>query len=274
MMAALAIMWFYDLHLNTAAYLSRELPGDLYALRGAVLALLVGLFALGMRRSDRLKVQLSRAATFQSLSLLAILVYLILMMSTSRAVELAGGNWLEVAQVALLVAMSAATIVLVPSSKARRWLSVTLQKHLFQHRYDYRQEWLRFTATIGSDSAPLEQALDHLVQNAIEASDDRPVRIDIRRHGGRVEIAVADEGCGMSPDFVATRLFQPFVSTKSGGFGLGAHEARSLVEGMGGSMRVDSRPGGGTTFTISLPAAEPVTLARPEPLTENLRASA
>ena len=46
--------------------------------------------------------QLSRAATFQSLSLLAIVAYLILMMSVSRAVELTGGNWLEIAQVVLL----------------------------------------------------------------------------------------------------------------------------------------------------------------------------
>ena len=60
----------------------------------------------------------------------------------------------------------------------------------------------------------------------------------------------------MDADFVRNRLFQPFVSTKSGGFGIGAFEARSLIVAMGGRLDVDSRPGKGTTFTITLPAAE------------------
>jgi len=62
----------------------------------------------------------------------------------------------------------------------------------------------------------------------------------------------------MDGDFVRNRLFQPFVSTKSGGFGIGTFEARSLIAAMGGHISVDSRPGQGTTFTISVPAAEPV----------------
>ena len=60
----------------------------------------------------------------------------------------------------------------------------------------------------------------------------------------------------MDGDFVRNRLFQPFASTKAGGFGIGAFEARSLIAAMGGRLSVDSRPGEGTTFTISLPAAE------------------
>ena len=156
-MAALTVMWFYDLHLYTAAYLSRDVPEELYALRGAALSLLVVLFALGMRRTGPMKVQLSRAAPFQSLSVLAILFYLIVMMSANRAVELAGGDWLQIAQGALLVTMSGAALVLLPSATARRWVSVMIQKHLFQHRYDYRREWLRFTATIGGRDAPLEE---------------------------------------------------------------------------------------------------------------------
>ena len=59
----------------------------------------------------------------------------------------------------------------------------------------------------------------------------------------------------MDPDFVRNSLFQPFVSSKPGGFGIGAFEARSLVQGMGGRLSVDSAPGRGTTFTIRLPAA-------------------
>jgi len=61
----------------------------------------------------------------------------------------------------------------------------------------------------------------------------------------------------MDGDFIRNRLFQPFVSTKSGGFGIGAFEARSLIAAMGGRIGVDSRPGAGTTFTLQLQAAEP-----------------
>ncbi len=57
----------------------------------------------------------------------------------------------------------------------------------------------------------------------------------------------------MSADFVRTRLFQPFASTKDGGFGVGAFEARSLIAAMGGRMEVDSREGEGSRFTVFLP---------------------
>ncbi len=202
-MGALAAMWFYDLHLYTAAYLSRDLPMELYALRGAVLSLLVVLFALGMRRAAPVRVQLSRAATFQSLSVLAILAYLIVMMSASRAVELAGGDLMQIAELALLVAMSAAALVLLPSPKARRWVSVMLQKHLFQHRYDYREEWLRFTNTVAGDAAPIGQRVAKAMADIggapaglvlLRGSDDRLVPGEGWNWGNVPE--TAGEPCG------------------------------------------------------------------------------
>jgi signal transduction histidine kinase len=75
--------------------------------------------------------------------------------------------------------------------------------------------------------------------------------------GESVAIVIADKGVGMDSDFVRNRLFQPFSSSKRGGFGIGAFEARSLITAMGGRVGVDSSPGKGTTFTITLPAAEP-----------------
>jgi signal transduction histidine kinase len=68
-------------------------------------------------------------------------------------------------------------------------------------------------------------------------------------------IEVVDRGCGMTPGFVRDELFRPFASSKPGGFGIGAYEARELVCGMGGTLTVDSREGEGTCFTIVLPAA-------------------
>jgi putative PEP-CTERM system histidine kinase len=116
-----------------------------------------------------------------------------------------------------------------------------------------------------ADPAALDQAVGHLVQNAIDASPaGTPVRVRFGGVGREVRIEVEDQGCGMTADFVAGRLFLPFASTKEGGFGIGAHEARALVEAMNGRLDVRSRPGAGSCFTIRLPKAEPVSLSKPE----------
>ena len=64
-----------------------------------------------------------------------------------------------------------------------------------------------------------------------------------------------DSGCGMSAEFVRNRLFKPFVSTKSGGFGIGAFEARELVRAMRGRLDVESREGLGSRFVVRVPLA-------------------
>lgn len=103
----------------------------------------------------------------------------------------------------------------------------------------------------------LEQALSHLVQNAIEASaPDMPVLIEVAEDGATASIQVIDSGTGMSHEFLRNSLFKPFVSSKSGGFGIGAFEARELVRAMGGSLEVDSREGLGTRFVIRLERAD------------------
>jgi putative PEP-CTERM system histidine kinase len=105
-----------------------------------------------------------------------------------------------------------------------------------------------------ADPGRLQQAMMHLVQNAIDASPaGAPVRIRFEPLGGEAAIEIADSGCGMSADFIRTRLFQPFASTKESGFGVGAFEARSLIVAMGGRIEVESREGAGSHFTILLP---------------------
>lgn len=102
----------------------------------------------------------------------------------------------------------------------------------------------------------LEQAVGHLVQNAIEASDDAaPVLLDMDVRADALIISVVDSGAGMSPEFVRTDLFRPFQSTKPAGFGIGAYEARELVRTMGGRLQVESREGLGTRFTMTIPFA-------------------
>ena len=111
-----------------------------------------------------------------------------------------------------------------------------------------------------ADPARLEQALGHLIQNAIEASKPgEPVGIVV----GSTTIEVIDRGAGMSAGFVRDRLFRPFVSTKQGGFGIGAFEARQVIQAMGGKLDVVSREGEGTRFVIALrEAVAPVNMER------------
>jgi len=103
----------------------------------------------------------------------------------------------------------------------------------------------------------LETVLGHLLQNATEASvSTEPVLLSTGVVDGQIVIEVADKGHGMSPAFVRDQLFRPFASTKSNGFGIGAFEARQLVEGMGGTITVTSREGEGTVFRVLLPMAQ------------------
>lgn len=101
----------------------------------------------------------------------------------------------------------------------------------------------------------LEQILTHLVQNAIDASpSSSPVNVRLHQGTDEVSIVVEDRGVGMTSEFVRSELFEPFRSTKSGGFGIGAFEARAMIREMGGNLVVRSEPGQGSAFTIHLPA--------------------
>ncbi|ODP37325.1 XrtA/PEP-CTERM system histidine kinase PrsK [Sphingomonas turrisvirgatae] len=106
------------------------------------------------------------------------------------------------------------------------------------------------------EPALLETLLNHLIQNAIEASAaNDPVTIEVNAVQGEARIDVIDRGCGMSAAFVREKLFKPFVSSKPGGFGLGAFEAQKLAAEMGGRIEVDSTEGKGTRFSVVLRAA-------------------
>lgn len=100
----------------------------------------------------------------------------------------------------------------------------------------------------------LERVFGHLLQNAIDASGDNPrVRLQMRRDGAQAVVEVADQGVGMSAEFVRERLFKPFQSTKAAGMGIGAYESQQYVASLGGRIQVDTAPGAGTTVRVFLP---------------------
>jgi putative PEP-CTERM system histidine kinase len=110
------------------------------------------------------------------------------------------------------------------------------------------------SAQVRGDADRLTAALTHLVQNGIDASSGAgPVTLQMRRRGRHAEIEIVDRGQGMNAEFLQRELFAPFRSTKQGGFGIGAYQARALIRELGGTLAVASAPGEGTRFTITLP---------------------
>lgn len=109
---------------------------------------------------------------------------------------------------------------------------------------------------VRASSERLLSVLQHLLQNAVEATDAAgSVAVLLKQDSDQAVITVEDSGSGMSREFVNTRLFKPFDTTKGkAGMGIGAYEARHVVTSMGGQMRVESTPGEGSRFIISLPA--------------------
>ncbi|MCA1653158.1 MAG: XrtA/PEP-CTERM system histidine kinase PrsK [Sphingomicrobium sp.] len=527
-MFALTLMWGYDLNLFTFAYLGSPLAEQLFVWRGLLIAATMPLLAMSDGRHDGWRIRLSRAATFQSLSLLAICGYFTVMTVVATALRGSGWDGTQYLGAGAIVLISLTAILLISSARVRSWAKVKFAKHFFEHRYDYRTEWLRFTGTIGRSGAHapplgervikafadildapgglllvadesgaidcaaswnwpgrplasgdgpvapdfwrrvesegrtvdldaarrgwgasrdrqlgvpswmtkepvawiavplihherlvgmvllaapeyrrsldwedfdllrtagrqaasslaeahgqeallnaqrfeefnrrfafilhdvknlvsqlsllsrnaerhadnpefradmvatlkgsvgkmnellarlapqggmrseraeatplrdllssaiaakrrdhdvrllgdtglwamvdplgLEQAVGHLLQNAIDASPSgEPVIVRVDGDGAGISIAIADQGIGMDSEFVRHRLFQPFASTKQGGFGVGAFEARSLVAGMGGRLTVTSTPGKGSQFTIHLTAADAAPLRK------------
>lgn len=108
------------------------------------------------------------------------------------------------------------------------------------------------------------QVLEHVIRNAQDATPaDGRIRLTVRRAGQRAIVEVADTGSGMDADFVRSRLFNPFQTTKGErGMGIGVYEAREFIRGCGGNIEVESAPGKGTTFVIRLPLAPTLATAQ------------
>jgi two-component system sensor kinase FixL len=110
------------------------------------------------------------------------------------------------------------------------------------------------------DRIQVQQVLINLIRNAIDAMIDSPVRAlfirTSRSRDGFVEVAIEDTGSGIS-DAIAPQLFQPFVTSKQSGMGIGLSICRTIVEAHGGRIWFEPHAGGGTIFHFILPSGEP-----------------
>ena len=108
--------------------------------------------------------------------------------------------------------------------------------------------------TIEGDVFALGRVYRNLILNAVQATaPGGRVEIAAEAANGRARISVADTGCGIPPDRLQA-IFDDFVTTKRRGLGLGLPIARKIVDQLGGSIRVSSEVGRGTTFVIEFPA--------------------
>lgn len=105
------------------------------------------------------------------------------------------------------------------------------------------------------DQETFYSVLNHLVQNAQEATGSEGwVKIKAELIANNLNIAVLDNGCGMSGDFIKNRLFRPFDTTKgNAGMGIGVYEAKQFIESIGGTMQVTSFENEGSTFQLTIP---------------------
>lgn len=172
--AALGAIWLYDLNLYTISYLSEGVPLFLADLRGLALLGAIALLGYGMAREQGdLRFQPSRSFAFQSFSLLVIGAYLVLMVLVAQGLSYIGSEFARILQIGFVILASGLALAFLPSKRLRGWLRVTLSKHLFQHRYDYRAEWLRFTDTIGRAgpvAAPLHERIVQAVADITDSS--------------------------------------------------------------------------------------------------------
>ncbi|MDR3377504.1 MAG: PEP-CTERM system histidine kinase PrsK [Verrucomicrobiae bacterium] len=113
-------------------------------------------------------------------------------------------------------------------------------------------------ATLPPVAFDMEQMLKvatNLVFNAREAVPPASgeVLIQTRQQNGWAVLAITDNGCGMSPEFLSRSLFRPFQTTKKNGLGIGMFQSKMIVEAHRGKIEVESEPGKGTTFRVLLP---------------------
>ncbi len=112
--------------------------------------------------------------------------------------------------------------------------------------------------TVRTSLAQVQQVFLNLLNNAVDALGGQgEVVLTIRRAGEGVAVAIADNGPGIGEERLRD-VFEPFYSSKGGNHaGLGLAICREIMQGLGGDIEVESRPGQGTTFTLTFPAAAP-----------------
>jgi putative PEP-CTERM system histidine kinase len=152
---ALVGMFGYDLFLYADAMLFARIDADIWLARGVAVALVVPLIAIATARNDgwTIEMHLSRGAVFQSSALLVSGAFLLAVAAAGYIVRYIGGDWGRALQIEFVFGGILVLLLVATSGSFRSRLKVFVSKHFFSYRYDYREEWLRFTRTLSTDAS-------------------------------------------------------------------------------------------------------------------------
>ncbi|MEO6024110.1 MAG: XrtA/PEP-CTERM system histidine kinase PrsK [Burkholderiales bacterium] len=159
-------MFAYDFYLYADAMLFKHIDAEVFAARGIINALIVPLVAVSAARNQdwSLEIAVSRRVIFHSATLLSAGVYLLLMAAAGYYLRFFGGSWGGVLQATFMFGALLLLIVMLASGTLRARARVFLSKHFFSYKFDYREEWLRFTRTLSEGEPGL-----HLRERSIQA---------------------------------------------------------------------------------------------------------
>ncbi|MCA1197717.1 PEP-CTERM system histidine kinase PrsK [Sphingomonas sp. R647] len=183
---ALGAMWLVDINLLAVAWLVERWPLQLVAVRGFALALIAMAIAAGLQHRGERPVEMSRTVIYQTLTLVAVGVYVALLAAATSALAAIGGPNARLLQTAFVFGSTAAILTLVSSSWLRAWIKVKLAKHFFRHRYDYRAEWMRFTETLGEPDGAA--SLDERIVKALADLTDSPAGVLLLPQGNGLTV--------------------------------------------------------------------------------------
>lgn len=173
----LGLMFAYDFYLYSDALLFRHIDPQLWDARGAVDALAVPLIAVSAARNPQwsLDVFVSRGVVYHGATLVGAGGYLLVMAAAGYYIRAFGGEWGPLLRTVFLFGAGAVLLALLFSGQVRARVKVFLNKHFFNYRYDYREEWLRFTQTLSACKATAQPV--ECVIGAVAAIVESPAGI-------------------------------------------------------------------------------------------------
>lgn len=209
-------LFAYDFFLYSDALLFKRMDIDLWQARGLINALVVPLIAVSAARNPEwsLDVFVSRRMVFHSTAVLGAGIYLLAMAAGGTYVRIYGGSWGHVGQAVFLFGALVVLLIVLFSGQAQAQLKVFLNKHFFNYKYDYREEWLRFIRTLaaGEPGVPLRERAIEALANIMDSPGGalwwrrEPGRYEFVTHWNMSEVGMVHEDAdGSLARFLAER---------------------------------------------------------------------
>lgn len=164
-------VWAYSLNIHLLSWLVDRAPRALILIEPMVVALVLPAFVLVAMDMGRDRIRLSRTIAVRTIAVMALVAYLVTIALTGALARLVGGDYGDVLQGTLLAIALGLGAVLITSRRSRGWLRVMMSKHFFEHRYDYRAEWMRFTSTLEGRDGEAELPFRRIARALAELTD-------------------------------------------------------------------------------------------------------